>query len=195
MLKLSVSMLVPIVALSVLQSCNKQENGGEGQTRTPSITQGETPASAAGISWRVPAKWTVGPARQMRVATYVVPPATEGAEGGECGVFYFGASEGGDVEANMSRWIGQFELSDDPKRTTRTVDGMTVQMIDLSGVYLASTGPMMSGAVTRKEGYRLLGAIIEGPQGSVFFKTTGPSAAIGAAEEDFNRLVSSFVRM
>jgi len=190
------SFVVLIVALIGLlaPSCSKQEEQSMGANRTPSITQGETPASAAGISWQVPAKWTAGPARQMRVATYAIPALADGSVGGECGVFYFGASEGGDVEANMTRWIGQFEPSDDPERTTRTIDQMKVHLIDVSGVYLSS-GPMMGGPPQRKEGYRLLGAIVEGPQGSVFFKTTGPADVIEASEADFNHLVESLSRL
>jgi hypothetical protein len=185
---------VALVVISGLSSCNKQEEEAGGQPRTPAITQGEVPASAAGISWRVPARWTTGPAKQMRVVTYNLPALTGGTEGGECAVFYFGASEGGDVEANMARWIGQFEPSGEAKRSTQTADGMKVHLIDLSGVYL-SGGPMMGAPQQRKEGHRLLGAIVEGPQGSVFFKTTGPGAVIEAAEEDFQSLVESFSRL
>ena len=195
MVKSSLLIVIVFAVYPLLFSCSKQDEQGQSGNRTPSLTQGDTPASAAGISWRVPSTWTTGPARQMRVATYNIPPAVEGTAGGECGVFYFGASEGGDVEANMARWIAQFEPTDDPERTTRTVDDLKVHLIDLSGTYVASTGPMMSGPKMRKEGYRLLGAIVEGPQGSVFFKATGPSGAIDAAEDDFNGLVSSITGM
>jgi hypothetical protein len=127
----------------------------------------------------------------MRVATYSIPPSSAGSETGECAVFYFGKSEGGDVEANMKRWIGQFEASGDPVRTSQSVDGMNVSMIDLSGTYLASAGPMMA-AGERKEGYRLLGAIVEAPDGSVFFKLTGPEETIRSGEGEFETLVQSF---
>lgn len=188
------STFVVLLLVSTTSACNKQEET-PGQGQAPALTQGSLSGSIAGISWRVPGRWPVGPARQMRVATYSIPSQNDGTEGGECAVFYFGASEGGDVEANMARWVSQFEPSGDPDRTSRTVDDMKVHLIDLSGVYLASGGPMMGGPKERKEGYRLLGAIVEGPQGSVFFKMTGPSALVETAEKEFDTLVGSFSRM
>jgi hypothetical protein len=115
-------------------------------------------------------------------------------EGSECSVSYFGPSEGGDVEANMTRWIGQFEPESDSDRSTDGYGGMKVYRIDIRGVYLASTGPMMGGSKERKEDYRLLGAIVAGPQGLVFFKMTGPSESMKAAEKEFESLLESLAQ-
>ena len=40
-------------------------------------------------------------------------------------------------------------------------------------------------------GYQMLGAIIDGPQGMVFFKLTGPQAAVTAAAKDFDAMLAS----
>jgi hypothetical protein len=115
----------------------------------------------------------------MRAATYRVPAAPGDAEDGECAVFFFGPGQGGGVEANIDRWIGQFEQPDGKpsaeraKRQTETVDGIPVSMIDLNGTYKGG-GPTM-GATAPKTGYRLLGAIATGPQAGIFFKLTGPT--------------------
>jgi hypothetical protein len=45
----------------------------------------------------------------------------------------------------------------------------------------------------KKEKFRLLGAIVEAPQGSVFFKFTGPANTVAAAEEEFDELIESLV--
>jgi hypothetical protein len=74
-----------------------------------SLAKGSGAASVAGINWSLPAGWSEQPPRQMRVATYAVPAASGDAEGGECAVFYFGNDQGGGVEANIDRWITQFE--------------------------------------------------------------------------------------
>jgi hypothetical protein len=37
----------------------------------------------------------------------------------------------------------------------------------------------------------LLGAIIEGPSGEVFFKLTGPAKTIAAAESEFQAMLKS----
>lgn len=146
--------------------------------------------AAASVTWSVPANWKEQASRPMRAATYSVPAAAGDAEGGECAVFFFGKGQGGDAEANVQRWAGQFEGSPKPARSTRTVAGMTVQIVEVAGTYLAPSGPMMQ-SQGRKPGYKLLGAIVPAPEGSVFFKLTGPAKTVDAARAAFDALVAS----
>jgi hypothetical protein len=125
----------------------------------------------------------------MRVATYAVP-AAKGAEAGECAVFFFGTGQGGGIDDNVARWAKQFEGASAPKPTTTTVAGMRVTRTEVAGAYLAPGGPMMQ-STGKKTGYRLLGAIVEAPEGNVFFKLTGPAATVGAAQAEFDALVVS----
>ncbi len=148
------------------------------------------PDAAAGVKWTLPKRWTLGADRPMRVATYMVPAAAGDPEGGECGVFYFGASQGGDVESNIQRWVGQFQGAGPADRSAREVNGLKVSLVKVTGTYLAPAGPMMQSTGTRP-GYALLGAIVSGPQGSVFFKLTGPKKTLDAAKGDFDALVGS----
>lgn len=148
--------------------------------------------NAAGVKWVVPAAWKAQAERPMRVATYEIP-AAPGADAGECGVFYFGQGQGGSVEENLSRWVQQFEAASAPKKTEKTVRGLRVHMIDVSGTYLASGGPMMK-SQGKKPGYRLLGAIVEAPRGLVFFKCTGQAPTMGKAQADFESLIGSFAK-
>jgi hypothetical protein len=166
--------------------------GGMPPMGTPTIETGEAsgPSAAAGLKWSVPAKWAVDTERPMRVATYGVPAASGDAEGGECGVFYFGATQGGDIESNIARWVGQFENAGTPQRSTRTVNGVNVSLVSVTGSYLAPSGPMMQSSGT-KPGYALLGAIAEGPQGRVFFKLTGPKKTLDACKADFDAMLAS----
>ncbi len=43
----------------------------------------------------------------------------------------------------------------------------------------------------KKPGWRLLGAIVETPEGLVFFKCVGPDATMKKAEKEFDELVTS----
>ena len=147
------------------------------------------PSAAGGIRWTVPARWTSGAGSAMRVATYAVP-AANGAEPGECAVFFFGTGQGGGIDDNVARWAKQFEGAPAPKKTTATVAGMRVTRAEVAGAYLAPGGPMMQ-STGKKAGYRLLGAIVEAPEGNVFFKLTGPASTIGAAQAEFDALVAS----
>lgn len=145
--------------------------------------------AAAEVEWTVPASWTAGEGSSMRVATYVVPGAGD-AEAGECAVFYFGRGQGGEIDENIQRWARQFKENPSPRRTRRSVAGVDVTLVDVEGTYLNPGG---GGMQSRGESpdYRLLGAIVEAPGGSVFFKLTGPQTTIAAAQADFDALIGS----
>jgi hypothetical protein len=152
----------------------------------------DAPAAAAGIRWTVPQTWTGGKTSPMRVATYTVP-AAKGAEAGECAVFFFGPGQGGGVSDNVARWGKQFEGAPSPATRATVVSGLKVTRAEVKGAYLAPGGPAMQ-STGKRPGYRLLGAIVEAPEGNVFFKLTGPAATIAAAEASFEALVSSVRR-
>jgi hypothetical protein len=146
--------------------------------------------SGAGIRWTMPATWKAEAQRPMRLATYTVAP------GGECGVYYFGSGQGGSVDANLDRWIGQFLQADGKpskaaaKLAKRTVHGWPVTTVDVSGAYTGMGGPMAQQSPAMA-GYRMLGAIVEGPQGSVFFKFTGPAQTVAANQAAFEKMLAS----
>ncbi len=193
--------VLALIALA-LGACNR--NGQEQQTppnmqqqqqQPPSFaeTPASTPTAAGGITWKIPAKWTLEAERPMRVATYAIPAASGDAEGAECAAFYFGADQGGDVQANIDRWATQFENPTGPTQTTSEVAGMKVTNVVITGAYLAPGGPMMQ-SQGKKDHYKLLGAIVEAPKGRVFFKFTGPEKTIDAAKGEFESLLSSIAK-
>jgi hypothetical protein len=147
--------------------------------------------TGAGIRWTVPPNWKAEAQRPMRLATYTIPPAPGDSEPGECGVYYFGQGQGGSVEANLDRWIGQFQSKEAAKRDQRTVHGLKVTTVNVSGAYSGMGGPMAKAEAAPKPNYRLLGAIVEGPQGSVFFKFTGPAKTIAQNQASFEKLLAS----
>jgi hypothetical protein len=163
------------------------------QSEKQSAALGDTKGAVAGIQWRVPKVWTVGPERPMRVASYAIPAASGDAEGGECAVFHFEGGQGGPLDANIERWAGQFEGSPQPTRSSKEVNGLKVELVQIEGTYLSPGGPMMQ-STGKKENYRLYGAIVEAPQGLVFFKLTGPKKTVEAADVDFNALIGSFTK-
>ncbi len=149
---------------------------------------------AGGLSWTAPAEWSVQDERPMRVVTYSIPAAKGDAEAAELAVFYFGQGQGGGVDANVQRWVNQFQMPEgasaekDTKTKKEKLAGLPVTTVDVKGTYNGG-GPMM-GPATPKPGYRLLGAIIEGPQGAVFFKLTGPEKTVAAAEKPFRKMLA-----
>lgn len=168
--------------------------GGDTNARAPGMpgadAGGGTESADPGVTWTVPPRWTTQGERPMRLATYSVPAVPGDAEGGECAVFYFGPNQGGGVEANIDRWVGQFEGADTPARSTQTVHGLAVSRVKLHGTYLAPGGPNME-SQGKKLGYELLGAIVGGPKGAVFFKLTGPTKTVDHAAPEFDHLIAS----
>ena len=155
--------------------------------------------SVSGISWQEPERWSAQPQRPMRAATYAIPAAPGDSEGGECVVYYFGPGQGGGVEANVKRWIGQFQAPDGgpadklAKRSQKTVNGIEVTLLELTGTYLFKPFPMAPQA-TEKPGYRMLAAIAEGDDAPVFFKLTAPMKTAAAAEAEFEKMIGSLSR-
>lgn len=150
--------------------------------------------SAAGLRWTAPAAWKTEGPRPMRAATYSIPLAAGDQGIAECVVNYFGPGQGGGIEANVERWKGQVLGADGKpapaKVTKRTVRGVPITVVDAAGTYTGMGGPMMGGAKP-VPGYRLIGAIAEGPGGNVFFKLTGPAKTIAAQEKQFEQLLAS----
>lgn len=147
---------------------------------------------AGGLTWTAPPDWKAAGERPMRAATYSIPAVKGDAEPAELAVFFFGASSGGGVEANVQRWIEQFQKADgtsaakDASVKKEKIAGLPATTLDVKGTYL---GGSMMGPSTPKPGYRLLGAIVEGPGGNVFFKLTGPEKTVTASEKPFRKLL------
>ncbi len=146
--------------------------------------------SGAGVRWNAPAGWKSEAQRPMRLATYSIAPNAE------CGVYFFGAGQGGSVEANLDRWIGQFLQADGKpskaaaKIAKRTIHGWPVTTVDVSGAYTGMGGPAAQPGPAMPA-YRMLGAIVEGPQGSIFIKFTGPAKTVAANQPAFDKMLAS----
>lgn len=152
--------------------------------------------SAGGLRWTMPAGWTAQPERPMRAATYVVPAAPGDTAPGECAVFFFGRGQGGSVADNIDRWRSQMVGADGKpapaKIDNRTSRGLAVTMVDASGGYTGMGGPMAASS-RAVPGYRLLGAVVEGPGGNtIFVKFTGPAKTVAANQQKFDQLLASF---
>ncbi|HCV42151.1 MAG TPA: hypothetical protein DGH68_01610 [Bacteroidetes bacterium] len=192
MMKLStIGSLLVACGLVMMVGCNKKQPEPVTQIpqQSPEAVAAHDVNSVAGVHWTRPERWGVQPPRQMRIATYSVPAAEGDGEGGECAVFHFGSGQGGDIVSNIDRWVSQFE-NGKPQQTSKEFNGLKVTLVQIAGTYLAPSGPMMQSS-GKKENYRLLGAIVGAPEGSVFFKLTGPAKTIAACESDFNRLLGS----
>jgi hypothetical protein len=148
--------------------------------------------SVAGLFWAPPEGFERRrPSSPMRVVEYALL-----GEGGrmdaQMGVFHF-PGMGGDTDANVERWRGQFRGADgnppEVRRETRSVGAIEVTIVSMEGTY--DPGPMAGGS-PGGEGMKLIGAIVPRPEGPVFFKLVGRAQAIDAARPAFDGMIESF---
>jgi hypothetical protein len=147
--------------------------------------------TAASLAYDAPKEWTsVAAGSSMRLAEWRV------GEQSEVVIFYFGPGQGGSPEANVDRWIGQFEQPDGSstrdraKRSESTAGDLKVTRVDITGTYVAAVRP---GATERRNepDTRMIAIVIEGPGGPWFIRFLGPREEVSAREAAFDRFLSS----
>ncbi len=161
-----------------------------GDSRARELPAGRV--EVAGVSFSPPAGWRrEEPSSPMRAAQFTIPGGGNEKDGLFV-VYFFGSGQGGSVEENVRRWSGQFTdasgapVSGEARKERR--GGLPVTIVTAEGTF-ASGMPM--GPTTPEPNSELWGAIVEAPQGNVFFKATGPKATIEAAKPGFAAVLDS----
>lgn len=164
---------------------------------TPAAPEEPAAARPAGeLVFRAQPGWVSEPTTSsMRKAQFRLP-GVDGAVDATLVVYWFGPQGGGGKEANIERWVGQFEQPDGSdshaalKSTTRSVAGLEVVDVDLGGTYVAETSPG-SGVRVREEGWRLLASIVTAPEGAYYLKLVGPATTVAGHAEAYTRFVAA----
>lgn len=203
---------VCLMLSSIGSSCSEEKSVQPGSSPAARVSSAPPPMAASHqptggsdkslgpLKLSVPAGWIEqAPSSSMRKAQFVLPRASGDGEDGELVVFYFGAGQGGSVEANIERWVGQFghsvgSSSKDKAKTNKSeAGGMPVTFVDVTGTYQA---PIMPGAPERHNspGYRLLAAVVETSEGPWFFKLVGPEKTIAKWSQSFDQFIKSIRR-
>jgi hypothetical protein len=150
----------------------------------------------AGLAFRIPSGWVEEtPSSAMRAAQYRLP----GQEGdAEMAVFHFAPGQGGSIQANIDRWLGQFEPEDGseqaagPSTETMQKNGYDITVVQTEGTYQpAAMGPMMPQGPPRFDS-ALYGVIIDAKdQGTIFLKTVGPKKTLEEHREELEDFVQN----
>lgn len=156
---------------------------------TSAIRAEDGKLDVAGLSFKFSAPWAAVESTGMfRAGTLAAK--IEGVDKPVEAVFYYfeGPGGGGGVEANVQRWLGQFQGSPESKREEIDAGGKKITLITATGTY--NDGPPM-GAKTPKADYTLLAAIVPTADSNIFIKLTGPKDAIAKLSEGFKKLAGS----
>jgi hypothetical protein len=130
------------------------------------------------------------PSSSMRVAEFSLSEDDDGAGDASLVIYYFGQGGAQGIEANMARWIGQFEQTDGRDsqevavRTSETRAELTLTTLELGGTYVAETAPG-SGVQLEEHGWYMLATIIETPAGSYYAKLIGPESTVRRWKESY----------
>lgn len=150
------------------------------------------PGLAKDLLFQAPATWTAEtPSSGMRVGQYSLP----GDDGPASLVIYWFAGGGGTVEANIARWVGQFQSPEGGEvepasESTSERDGLTFHELELYGTYVAEVRP---GAPDRhnEPGWGLLAAVVVTPKGPYYVKVVGPEQTVRAHKQGLALMLES----
>jgi hypothetical protein len=139
------------------------------------------------IAWKVPPAWQSAPnPNAMRLATYRAPASSKSHEPADVSV----TRAGGTPDANIERWLSQFDDAGAETRSIKTVRGLKITIVEVSGTFTG--GSMTPGTTeTPRRGWALLGAIVETPGSPYFFKITGEAATVHGARASLVALLES----
>ena len=181
-------------------ACSKNyvepDSSEEVPPQTSVVNERQPEAGAGRVAYQAPTGWVEQtPSSRMRQAQYLLPRAEGDRGDAEIVVFHF-RGQGGSIQANIARWIGQMSrpdgspAADDAEISEKMVRGQKVTLLEVSGTYQSGgMGPMSRGV--SKPGYRMLGAIIDTNQGPWFFKLTGPVGTVEKWSDSWTELVDS----
>lgn len=188
--------LVAISAPCLAQAAEEQKRAA---SETPAKTKlVEVSLANGAVSLKLPADWTAPEQVRSRIVEreFTVPKADGDQDDGRLTMM----RSGGSVKLNVDRWFGQFSQPDGKatkdvaKVLTKEINEQEVTIVDVSGTFSERMGggPFAPGKTVKREGYRMLGGIVQTKaSGQYFFKLYGPAKTIGAAEKDFLNLLES----
>ncbi len=171
-----------------LESEESQPADDDAATAPVDTSDGENKTTAAanvdlqGMTFAAPADWSRNANPVFVEAEFALPGEDEDAR-------LTIMKAGGDKQANIDRWVSQFQMAEGDKPSTSEIDvnGQTATVVDIRGTYMdqrPGKGP--------QENYRMLAYIIPfSATDNYFVKATGPKETVAKHEEAIAEFVKS----
>ena len=154
------------------------------------------PVVVGGMTFTPATQWQdFGPSKS-RVAGYAYGPLKDEPDSATVLVTFTPGGGADDISRQQEQWFSQMALLDgrDPHtgaiQYDLQIDGMTVHMMSLFGIYIIPTAPGSYEKIEKKP-YRLLAAIVEAPDGNVHLKLTGPDYTATIMIEAYMTMIKS----
>lgn len=151
--------------------------------------QDKTTFEVGAFTFIRPAGWKwIEVSSPMRKAQLEVPGKEDG-KSAEITFFHFGPGGAGGVDANVKRWLAQFQSKPGAEKVeAKELGGTKATLVSTEGTFSAG---MPGAPATPLSDHALLGAIIEHPDGPVFVKMTGPAAVVNDARAKFLEFITA----
>jgi len=158
------------------------EDPAASDTETEGAKPGTRVKQLTGIRFDVPTAWDEQPESEFYEAKYLIA-----SDEGEMMLTL--TTMGGGIDANLQRWVGQFQLDsgDRPRRDTLSIDGTKSQWLDVRGTFRSQVGSSPGPHLD----WRLLGVAIPMSRRPFLLKLVGPRAAVSSFEDEFRSFVRS----
>jgi gluconolactonase len=167
---------VQFFAMSAIAACVLPQLGAAEPAKTKTVTAGP-------LKLTVPETWVQKEATsRLRLAQFSIPKVDGDSENAEFVVFFFGAGGGGGSEANLHRWINQFQQQE---RRVKLTSGKSQQgeyiLADISGTWNKPIGRPIDQKTVEMSGARVLSVILTGKdQSNHYLRLTGPEKTVSA---------------
>ncbi|MFH1686453.1 MAG: hypothetical protein ABIE70_02915 [bacterium] len=135
------------------------------------------PLSIGGLIFRTASQWTDHGAQDDKAAFYTYGPLQEDGWPAQVAVYFVPSDKAAGYKDYFQHWLEQIDLShlDNPEtaaiRHDREVGGMTAHVQSLFGTYFADP---TAGQLAPPTPCRLLGVVVEAPDGVVLLELVGP---------------------
>jgi len=156
------------------------------------------PFTVGGLQFTIPPKWISEPVENSaRAGQWLVPPAKgQGDDPGEVVVIYFGPGIGGTAQENIEDWIGTMVNAEGhpaaAEQKHHVTLGLTISQLAIFGTYTQCV-PIPGVPPQPRPKFGLLGAVIEGKQGNIYWRFTGPETLIATNLPLFGKVIDSLL--
>jgi hypothetical protein len=153
-----------------------------------------------GLKSHIPAAWKAqSPSGQERVYQFIIPKSEGDKDDAQLIVFFFGAGQGGGIEANIQRWKNMVKPaegakeSDTYKTTESKVGDVKVTMFEANGTYMFKKRAFDPNEKPEpRPDYRMVAVIFESKNGPYYFRMYGPQKTMEANKKGFEDWIKNF---
>ncbi len=184
------SLALVLGALTGILGGNLPSLGQDTPAKPAAEAKGESLKLAGGkVVVEKPSSWKTVPPKS-NIIEYEFRAPAEGDETSRVTIM----SASGGIEANITRWIGQFDglKKSDAKLEKKEIGKTIAHIVELEGTYKESMGggPFAPGPMKKLENHAMLGVILELDTGdTVFIKMTGPKKIVAGEREGFIKMI------